>query len=69
MTRLTLQAIAKDIETLKGLVDDDERAHSFEDGLHEEVLKAIAEGRCEDPAKAAALALTTRNIEFCRWYA
>lgn len=58
-------AIAK-IDSCKG---DDEAAHSYEDDLHMDVLRAIADGEAESPVEMAALALTTKDIDFARWCA
>ena len=48
---------------------DDERAHRAEDRLHQTVLRAIADGRCADPAECARAALQTLELSFSRWYA
>ena len=48
---------------------DDEAAHSMEDALHRDVLKAIAAGECDDPAATAAAALKTLDLKFQRWCA
>lgn len=48
---------------------DDRAAHSHEDGLHQAVLRAIADGTAEDPQTMAAAALRTADIDFARWYA
>ncbi len=48
---------------------DFERAHIFEDDLHARVLRAIAEGRCVDPARCADLALRTKAVPFVRHHA
>lgn len=49
--------------------DDDEAAHSLEDRLHRAVLRAVAEGRCEDPARCAELATTSLDLTFGRFCA
>lgn len=41
----------------------------LEDELYEKVLSAIAADECDDPRECARLALTSRLIEFTRWYA
>ena len=46
---------------------DHEAAHSAEDKLHQEVLTAIANGRCDDPRSLAEAALKTQGIDFIRW--
>jgi hypothetical protein len=48
---------------------DSEVAHSMEDSLHFDVLKAIASGQAEDPVTMAELAIRTQGIEFSRWCA
>lgn len=68
-TMLTLECIQKWIDHIKESYDDDEHAHGEEDALHQEVLLAISEERCEKPVEAAKLALTTLNIKFHRWCA
>ncbi len=47
---------------------DHEGLHSDEDQIWADVLEAIADGRVE-PVEAARLALETREMDFCRWYA
>lgn len=54
------------IEADKHLPD---AAHCAEDGLHQDVLRAIADGECADPAACAAAALATLKISFARWCA
>lgn len=48
---------------------DDESAHVEEARLYEDVLDAIANGACDDPAACSAEALKTRDLDFSRWYA
>ncbi len=48
---------------------DDESQHAAEDSLHQAVLEAIAFHKCDNPADLAALALTTRELNFERWCA
>jgi hypothetical protein len=48
---------------------DNESAHIAEDTLWGVVLLAIAEDVCEQPSACAALALSSRNIDYDRWYA
>lgn len=47
---------------------DDEIAHGEEDKLHQDVLRAIADGADNAPA-LARMALDTLNIPFARWCA
>ncbi len=51
------------------MAGDAEAAHSEEDFLYEDVLRAIATGTCIDPQACAALALESGKIDFNRWYA
>lgn len=61
--------VAAEIVELRRLADrDDEAAHAREDALREYVLKGIAEGRIDDPAEAARMAMTTSEIHFGRWF-
>lgn len=48
---------------------DNEVAHTMEDELHQDVLRAIADGTCDDPKACAAEALKSIDIDFARWYA
>lgn len=66
---MTPEDVRKEVAQIKYRAGDDEAAHSMEDKLHQDVLLAIAEGRCADPAACAREALATRSIEFSRWYA
>ena len=50
-------------------ITDDERAHSMEDKLHQDVLRSIADGSCDNPAHCAAAALASLKLDFARWYA
>jgi hypothetical protein len=60
---------AKDaIEEIRGLIDDDERAHAAEDDLRERVLKHIARGGA-DAQRLAQIALSTSKMDFARWCA
>lgn len=62
------QRVARLTEAGRAAVADE--AHSYEDSMKSAVLLAIASrATVEDPADLAALALTSRDIEFSRWYA
>lgn len=66
----------RDIEASKG---DREAAHGLKDALHQAVLEGIRDGSIPArpvqggdglcAATAASLALTSRSIDFERWYA
>lgn len=47
---------------------DGETAHLMEDELHLDVLKAIAEGRCEEPRECARIAVATEDLDIERHY-
>lgn len=47
--------------------EDDGRAHSLEDWLHQVVLHRIASGDCRDPAACALEAMQTLHLKFYRW--
>lgn len=48
---------------------DDELAHGMEDELHQDVLRAIADGTIVDGATCARLALKSLDMKFKRWCA
>lgn len=66
---LSHEAVAAAVETLRCIAGDPEEAHSFEDEIHAMVLRAIAAGECEEPARCASAALRTAEILFPRWCA
>jgi len=66
---LTVDQVKERVAKIVQIRSDDEAAHSEEDLLHFEVLQAIADGNCEDPAACAREALKTEEIEFSRWCA
>jgi hypothetical protein len=66
---VTPERIQDRLAVIKSIAQDPEAAHGTEDGLFIEVLVAIAEGLCDDPAECARLALTSRDIDFPRWRA
>jgi hypothetical protein len=49
--------------------DDPEMAHSAEDALRHEALKAIADGVAHQPAALAAEVLRSDALDFPRWCA
>lgn len=69
---MTVDEVRKRVAAIARLtVEDhnDEEAHVCEDELRMDVLQAIADGKCADPAGCAREALRTEDLEFCRWYA
>lgn len=66
MTKDEVLKRVKEIE--KSGETDDEAAHSEEDELRTDVLKAIASG-CENAQELAETALLTEEMDFARWCA
>lgn len=66
---LTHHEIRRRLELITTLQDDCEHAHIEEDLLYTDLLRAIAEGRCDLPVLCARLAMATKNLTFERWYA
>jgi hypothetical protein len=65
-----IKSIRDRIAQIEKVKDDFERAHSEEDSLHQDVLRAISRGR--DPAKMRQLAreaLKSTEIDFFRFCA
>lgn len=65
---MTPQEIQKRVDAIRSKSRDSGEAHWMEDKLHQDVLLAIAENRCEEPAVCSRLALTTLDIDFDRSY-
>jgi hypothetical protein len=62
-----LEALQR-VERIRASRDDDEAAHSMEDDLYRDFITAVASS--DHPlAGVAGIVLTTRDIEFSRWYA
>lgn len=64
---MTEEHIRAKLGNIKALEHDAEQAHAYEDMLYQEVLRAIANGEVENPARCARLALQTTHIHFTRW--
>jgi hypothetical protein len=68
MTVEEAQARVEEIRELS--THSDEGAHSKEDQLYRDVLKAIASGQnISSPADLAQAVLVTEDMEFARWCA
>jgi hypothetical protein len=63
---VTVDDIKKKVANIRIMAYDFEAAHSYEDDLHQEVLRSIADGECEDPKGCATAALSTLDIRFMR---
>lgn len=66
---MTINDVLAEVERIRIKAANDEIAHGMEDDLHQNVLRAIADGTCDDPAGCARAVLTTQDISFGRWYA
>jgi hypothetical protein len=66
---MTIDDVRERVNEIRKMAADDERAHIYEDRLREDVLQAIADGKCRDITGCAEEALTTRGISFARWCA
>jgi hypothetical protein len=69
MSELTLEHVLKMLEDVYASAGDNEAAHGLEDRMHQTVLRAIADGKCEEPREAARIALKSQEISFARWCA
>lgn len=67
----TVEDVRRFLAYIAGISGDDEAAHAAEDSLHRRVLYLIASGQLSgrDAIQAAAEALKSKHIEFCRWCA
>ena len=57
--------ILEQIELIKKVQEDDDEAHSYEDGLREDFIEYIAK-RSDDIGELARLVLSTNKIDFNR---
>ncbi len=67
-SNMTVDEVKERVRQIDASKGDDEGAHSMEDTLRADVLKAIADG-APNAAALAAEALKTMNIDFARWCA
>lgn len=65
---MKISEVTKMVEHIKEISNDDEMAHSAEDGLYITVLEEIAKGT-KNAQKLAAEALKARDIDFARLHA
>lgn len=65
---MNIHQIRQSIESIKEASGDDEKQHSWEDDLWENVLRAIS-GGAKNPDKLAKEALKTKELDFERWCA
>ncbi len=69
MKMLTIKTIEAEVKRIREMAGDDEATHVTEDDLHQSTLRAIADGKCENPRECARAALKTQEISFARWCA
>ena len=66
---MNLKEVKKRLVEVLDKASDYERAHILEDALHQDLLTAIARGKCRDPKACAREAIKTLNISFRRYHA
>lgn len=54
------------VTAIRAIKNDDEAAHSAEDALYRDALKAISEGKCAEPVGVARVVLGTQRMKFAR---
>ena len=64
--KVTPRVVSEMVAGIKAKENDDEAAHSAEDGLYLYVLQAIADGECTDIKECARIALTMQDLDFER---
>jgi hypothetical protein len=64
---LTVEEVLRRVKAIRDIAEDDESAHIAEDSLYEDVLTAIATGKCLGPEACARAALKTKALRFSRW--
>jgi hemerythrin-like domain-containing protein len=65
---MKVQEVIDRVKAIQAKADDPEVAHSKEDALYLDVLRAIANG-AKNSKELAKEALKTESIDFSRWYA
>ena len=63
---MTVDDVKATLDSIRGKTKDWEAAHSMEDALFADVLRAIAKGKCSDPKAIAKAALKSLDIDFKR---
>ena len=67
---MTITDVAAEVERIREMWHDNEKAHSAEDALHRRVLHSIADGLVVGDVRAVVReALRTLEIDFERWRA
>jgi uncharacterized protein with von Willebrand factor type A (vWA) domain len=65
---VTVDDVRAEVEAIRAIASDDERAHGREDELHQAVLVAISDGAA-NAVDLAREALKTQDVKFARWCA
>jgi tellurite resistance protein len=65
---VTVEDVRAEVEAIRAIARDDERAHGREDELHQAVLVAISDGAA-NAVDLAREALKTQDVKFARWCA
>lgn len=65
---MTQKEIFNRIEEISVNKRDDEKAHSMEDSLYADFIAFVAE-RDDELGVMAKMVLTTKELDFARWYA
>ncbi len=66
---MDVESVKRRLADIKASAGDDEGAHVMEDTLHRDVLMAIRDHDCDDPAGCAGEAIKSGEIQFSRWCA
>jgi DNA-binding FadR family transcriptional regulator len=66
---MTIKEVQERVSEISNASGDDERAHSMEDDLYQDLLEAIESGEAEAPQAMCQIALTTKAMDFARWCA
>lgn len=66
--KMTVADIEARVEAIKPMIYDGEKAHTMQDELYEDVLKAISERNCVHAQECAKTALKVKKLDFSRWY-
>lgn len=65
---MNIHDVERRVEKIRRFAGDPEVAHSEEDYLYTDILREVVDANCGPLSKMAALALTTKEIDFHRYY-
>lgn len=66
---MNIEDVFRKLSEIADVVGDYEAAHSREDDLYYDLLKAIAAGECDDPEACARVAISSKHLDFPRYCA